>query len=221
MYQKILVAEDLKSINEGVQHLLEEIEIPVISSVQYCDDALLKLKKAVIDNEPYELLITDLSFKKDHRNEKYSSGEELIAVVKDQFPDIHIIVYSVDDRIQKIKKLFEKFDINGFVCKGRNGIQDLKDAIFITYKNKVFISSQVSQALRKTSSINIDDYDIILLNYLAQGHIQDEISQLLKNQKISPNSLSTVEKRINKMKSILEVQNTVHLIAIAKDMGLI
>lgn len=221
MYSKILVAEDLKSITDGIHTLLEELNIQVIEQVQYCDDAFLKIKKSVLDGEPYELLITDLSFKKDHRNEKYTSGEELVEAVKSEYPSVKVIVYSIDDRIQKIRRLFEKFEIDGYVCKGRKGIQELKDAIFLTYNGKQYISDQVSQALRNTNSVNIDDFDIILLSYLAKGHIQDEISQLLKNQNITPNSLSTIEKRINKMKNIMDVQNTVHLIAVSKDMGLI
>ncbi|GLB49473.1 DNA-binding response regulator [Neptunitalea lumnitzerae] len=221
MYSKILVAEDLKSITDGIHTLLEELNIPITEQVQYCDDAFLKIKKSVLDGEPYELLITDLSFKKDHRNEKYTSGEELVEAVKSEYPSVKVIVYSIDDRIQKIRRLFEKFEIDGYVCKGRKGIQELKDAIFLTYNGKQYISDQVSQALRNTNSVNIDDFDIILLSYLAKGHIQDEISQLLKNQNITPNSLSTIEKRINKMKNIMDVQNTVHLIAVSKDMGLI
>jgi alpha-tubulin suppressor-like RCC1 family protein len=46
------------------------------------DEALLKVKKANLDGTPFQLLISDLSFKEDHQLNKLNSGEELIAAVK-------------------------------------------------------------------------------------------------------------------------------------------
>ena len=79
MFKKVLIADDLGSINKGVLSLLDKTGIRDVQSEQYCDSSYLKIKKALLDKDPYELLITDLSFKSDHRDEKYTSGEELIA----------------------------------------------------------------------------------------------------------------------------------------------
>jgi hypothetical protein len=48
---------------------------------KYCDEALLKIKK-VLNDQPYELLISDLSFKADHNKNQLNSGEELIQAVR-------------------------------------------------------------------------------------------------------------------------------------------
>lgn len=66
MFHKVLIAEDLDSISIAVVQALEEISILEINHAKYCDDAFLKIKKALHDNQPYDLLISDLSFKPDH-----------------------------------------------------------------------------------------------------------------------------------------------------------
>ena len=58
MFKKVLVAEDLDSISIAVIQVLEDLKVPTIHHVKYCDDGLLKIKKALLDNEPYDLLIS-------------------------------------------------------------------------------------------------------------------------------------------------------------------
>ena len=62
MFSKVLLAEDLDSINIAVATTLDELNVVDVDNVKYCDDALLKIIKAIQDNNPYQLLITDLSF---------------------------------------------------------------------------------------------------------------------------------------------------------------
>jgi hypothetical protein len=52
------------------------------------------------------------------------------------------------------------------------------------------------------------------------GYILEEISREFKNTGIIPNG-SSIEKRINKLKIYFKANNNVHLIAIAKDLGLV
>lgn len=88
MFKKVLVAEDLDSISIAVVQVLEELQVPVIHHVKYCDEGLLKVKKAVADKEPYDLLITDLSFKSDHRKVNLNSGDELIGAINNVQPEL-------------------------------------------------------------------------------------------------------------------------------------
>lgn len=78
MFKKVIVSDDLVSINLGMLTILDTLKVKQVISVQYCDDAYLRIKRAAHDKEPFELLITDLSFKKDHRAQKFQSGEALI-----------------------------------------------------------------------------------------------------------------------------------------------
>ena len=63
MFKKVLVAEDMDSINHAVASVLNELNIPKIAHAQYFDKAWLLAKKASQDDEPFDLLICDLSFK--------------------------------------------------------------------------------------------------------------------------------------------------------------
>ena len=222
MFKKVLVAEDFDSISITVGKALEELSVSEIHHAKYCDDAFLKIKKALRDQAPYDLLISDLSFKIDHRENKLTSGDELIAAVKKIQPDIKIIVFSIEDKSFRIKSLFNNLGISAFVAKGRNSIPELKKAISGIFNDETTIlSSKLSYTLREKSLIEIETYDIEILKLLSKGHILDEISSEFKTLGIIPNGSSSLEKRINRLKIYLKANNNVHLIAIAKDLGLV
>ncbi len=222
MFKKVLVAEDLDSISIAVIQVLEELNVPTIHHVKYCDDGILKIKKALIDNEPYDLLITDLSFKSDHREINLESGEELIGAVNEVQPMIKKIVFSIEDKSYRIKSLFNDFGINAYVSKGRNSIKELKKAKERTFENEEkILSSDLSFSFNDKTLIEIESYDISILKLLAQGYTLENISNEFKSNCILPNGTSSIEKRINKLKIYFKANNNVHLIAIAKDFGLV
>jgi two-component system, NarL family, captular synthesis response regulator RcsB len=222
MFNKVLVAEDFDSISITVVQALNELSVSEIHHAKYCDDAFLKIRKAIQDDTPYDLLISDLSFKTDHRETKLNSGEELIAAVKKTQPNIKTIVFSIEDKSFRIKSLFNDLEINAFVAKGRNSIPELKKAIQGVYENDAkILSPELSHTLRDKSLIEIEAYDISLLKLMAKGLILDEIALDFKNSGIIPNGSSSIEKRINKLKIYFKASNNVHLIAIAKDLGVI
>lgn len=221
MFKKVIVADDLVSINLGMLSVLKDLNVAEVESVQYCDDAYLKIKKSYQDHKPYELLITDLSFKKDHRDQEYPSGEALVAAMHKDFPDLKIIVYSIEDRIQRTRKLIMEYGVKAYVCKGRRGLTELTDAINAVNNNLQYVSHQVAPALSKKSNLEIDNFDILIVKYLSEGFSQDQISLQLKDNNLSPNSLSTIEKRLNKLRIQFKANNVIHLVAIVKDLGLI
>ncbi|WP_338357072.1 response regulator [Yeosuana marina] len=221
MFEKVLIVDDHDVVNEGVLAVLKSKGIDQVHKAQYCDEAFLKIKRAVFDNQPFDLLITDLSFKKDYHESKLLSGEDLIAALRPDFPDLQIIVYSMEDRLQKVRILINKHHINSYVCKGRKGATELEKAIECVYNNELFLSPQVENALSSRTNLEITDYDIELIKQLSLGLSQGEISNLLEKNNITPNSLSSVEKRLNKLKDQFKANNSIHLVAIVKDLGLI
>jgi DNA-binding NarL/FixJ family response regulator len=216
MFKKILVAEDLKGINEGIlSFLTENLEIEKLELVQYCDDAYLKYKKAILDEEPYDLLITDLSFEGDHREQKLASGDELATKIREIDTDIKIIAYSVEKKFSKIKKLINTVGLNGYVSKGRTGLDELVTCVKEVYRGNTYLSPEVRPALTKKNITELSDFDIEILKHLANGHIQKDISRLMFT------STSSVEKRLNALKIVFRAKNATHLVSIIKDLGLI
>ena len=222
MFNKVLIAEDLDTISVAVIQALETLSIVEIHHAKYCDDAYLKIKKALHDNVPYDLLISDLSFKTDHRENKLTSGEDLIEAVKIAQPDIKTIVFSIEDKSFRVQSLFNNLGINAYVSKGRNSIPELQHTIQRIYDNEdKIVSTELSHAMRDKSIFEIEVYDISLLKLLSKGHILDEIAERFKELGTTPNGSSSIEKRINKLKVYFKANNNVHLIAIAKDLGLV
>lgn len=222
MFKKVLIVDDIDFNDIAAVQVLKDLEVPDVTFAKYCDDAFLKIKRAYKDNDPYELLISDLSFKADYRENILNSGEELISAVKQLFPEIKIIVFSIEDKSYRIKSLFDKYYISGYVMKGRNSIAELKKAVEVTYQDKQkYLSPELNYILQDKTVNEIDNYDIQLIKYLSKGVTQENMEATFKEAGITPNSKSTIEKRLNKLKIYFKANNPTHLVAIAKDLGLV
>lgn len=222
MFNKVLLVDGFDIVNISVGHALSELSILEINEAKCCDDAFIKIKKGLWDNSPYDLLISDLSFKKDFRNTKLSSGEELITAVKKIQPNIKTIVFSEEDKSFKIKSLFKDVNINAFVYKGRDGISELKKAVQVVCREDTIISSLANPHTSKDDFlVEIEEYDIYILKRLSFGYSSQEISSDFKKSGVIPNSSSSIEKQINKLKIYFRARNNTHLIAISKDMGIL
>ncbi len=222
MFKKVLVTEDLGSISHGIaQMLYERTGIDEIQQAHYCDEAFLRFRRAIKDHEPFDLLITDLSFKESHRERKLTSGMQLIKAIQEIQPDIKVIVYSMEDRPGKVKTLLEEYGVSGYVCKGRYGLSELMQSITEVYNDFTYVSPRMQDAMDKNNVFELKDYDIMLLTHLSKGLTQEQIRDYFKQHQISPCSISSIEKRLNKLKYNFKAKNAIHLVAMTKDLGLL
>ncbi len=223
MFKKVLIAEDMDFINSGIKSELTNLGIEQIDYVQYCDEALLKLKCAkLLDMEPYDLLISDLSFDEDYIEQNIKSGDELIKAVRKEFPSLKIAVFSVEDKEYRVQTLFNEHKINAYVWKSREGLRELKKAVQQIYNTeRNYISPHVAGSMSKSKAIEIVEYDIFLIECLAKGYLQEEISAILKEKCWSPTSVSSIEKRLKFLREHFNANNPTHLVSIAKDLGLV
>ena len=220
MFGKILIAEDHESSNFSVQKVLNDLKIPNVDHVYYCDDAFSYVKKSA-DSSPYQVLITDLSFEEDHRKQLIKNGRELIKACRDIDPELKVIVFSAEHRLGVIDLLFSELKINAFVRKARLDSKELKKAIEAVYQNETYISHDLKLPVKSMNTLEFSNYDIVLLRLLSEGILQKNIPQILQEKDIYPNSLSSIEKRMNAMKLALTVKNNEQLIAYCKDLGII
>lgn len=224
MFQKILIAEEFDIIFSGLKATLEEIEITSteINHASYGDEAFMKLKKGVLDNSTYDLLICDLYFLENHNSQEITTGKDLIKRVREEFPVLKIIVFSDEDKSFIIQDLHKNFKINAYVFKDRNGQKELKKAIHhIHYSEDFYISKEVKGAIHPRKAIKISEFDIFLIKCLARGCSQEDISIKLKKKRISPSSTSAIEKRLKFLKENFNANNPAHLVALAKDLGVV
>lgn len=221
MIRKVLIVDDHEDVNKSVLNILHSHGITNVHSSQYCDDAFLKIKKGDLDSDPFDLVITDLSFKPDHRTCNLCSGEELIAFLRKDYENLPIIVYSMNDQLQKVRHLFKDYHVNAYVCKDRKGASELEEAVTAIINDKQFLSPQIATALSPKSSLEITDYDIELVKQLSLGLDQKEISAYFLSINYKPNSISTIEKKLNKLRLQFKANNAIHLVSKMKDLGLI
>ncbi|MGI9650516.1 response regulator [Chryseobacterium sp. RLHN22] len=221
MFKKILISEDHESINISVQKTLEELHIKSFDYVYYCDDALAKTQKAIREKQPYDLLITDLYYEEDHHPQKLKDGKELISAIRQEQPDLKIIVFSAEHKSGIIDSLFSDYGINGYVRKARHDSKELKKAINSVYNNENYLSLDLKQDIKKLNNYEFTSYDITLVSLLSQGVLQKNIPVFLQNNNIKPNSLSSIEKKLNTLKEDLGISNNEQLVAFCKDLGII
>lgn len=60
-----------------------------------------------------------------------------------------------------------------------------------------------------------------IIRQMAKGYTQREVAEYLKQRNMHPNSLSTVEKEVNKLKKALGAQTTVHLFVLLIKQGIL
>lgn len=222
MFKKVLIAEDQHTIHKGLEATLNELFVAEVHNVAYCDDALLKIKSALLSNAPYDLLISDLSFKDDQRKKELSSGEDLIAAVKIVQPNLKIIVFSVEHRIGKIKNLIDSFDIDAYVEIGRDESREIHNALQAVKNGETYFSNGIQQLLRSANEIEeTDQYDQLILQLLAKGLKRDQIADYFEERDLPNKSLRSIEKRLTNLKILFNAQTSEQLIAIAIDRGMI
>ncbi|MBZ4188859.1 response regulator [Niabella beijingensis] len=221
MIKKILIAEDYESSNLSIQKTLEELNITNPDYVYYCDDALLRIQKAVEANASYDLLITDLHFEEDHRQQKITSGAALIAAARNIQPDLKILVFSATGKPATIEMLFNKQEIDGYVCKGRNDAKELKSAIREIDRNQRYFPRQQFLQIRQKNAHDFTPADIAIISCLAEGIDQKDIPFYLEQKQLRPSGLSSIEKRIKIMKDAFNFSKTGQLIAFCKEKGIV
>lgn len=222
MFEKVLVVEDFDVINSGIKIALDELNIKEVDYVSYCDEAFLKIKKAFLKSESYQLIISDLSFENDGTPQQLKSGDELIEKIRNEFPDLKIIVFSVEDKSYRIQNLYNNLKIQGYVWKSRNGLKELKKAIHLAAtSNEFYISPDLNSAIHPKKTIEITEYDVHIIEQLSKGVLQDNLPKIFEEKHIKPSGKSSIEKRLKFLKEHFNATNPAHLVAIAKDFGLI
>ncbi len=219
MFKKVLIAEDEDFLNISLRTTLKDLGVIQDNRdfVSYCDDALNRVKKAIQEGNPYELLITDLSFLEDARKQEIASGTELIRAVKEIQSTIKVLVFSVDDRKSTANSLFINLGINGYVPKTRGAAADFRSAINSIYQGKKYYSQNLRNDIKTLHNYEFTEIEKTIVLLLYKGKSQKEISAYLEQNQIKPWSLSSIEKTLSHLKTELNVSTPAQLIGYCRD----
>ena len=222
MFKKVLIVEDHESASISVQKSLTDLGInhDYRDYVYYCDDALSRIRKAISEKEPYELMITDISFENEIVQE-IPGGMELIKAVKAIQPEIKILVFSIENRMAVANTFMEEHGADAFIPKARGDAKDLKAAVEALSQGERYRSPNLRPAHRSMPAFDFTSYDKTIIFLLANGTAQKDIPLYLQKNNIRPAGLSSVEKRLYAIKNALDFSSNEQLVAFCKDQKLI
>lgn len=221
MIDKVIIAEDHEFANLSVQKTMDDLKVKQYDYAFYCDDAFAKIQLAKQKGEPYDLLITDLSFEDDGTAQKIKDGVDLIRAVRAVQPDILILILSGQHRPADIHNLFENNEVDAYVRKARHDVQELKLAMQALAKRQRYYPRSLAQQVKRSNTYEFTDFDITIIRLLNEGYQQNEIPAYLKQQNIKPSSLSSIEKRLSQIKEELGFSNNQQLMVFCSNAGLL
>jgi two-component system, NarL family, captular synthesis response regulator RcsB len=221
MIDKVIIAEDHEFANLSVQKTMEELKVKQYDYAFYCDDAFAKIQLAQKKGEPYDLLITDLSFEDDGTAQKINDGIELIRAVRSIQPGILILILSGQYRPADIHNLFENNEVDAYVRKARHDVQELKAAMNALSKGQRYYPRSLAQLIKRSNTYEFTEFDITIIRLLSEGYQQNKIPDYLKEHNIKPSSLSSIEKRLNQIREELGFSNNQQLMVFCSTAGLL
>ena len=217
----VLIIEDVDSIIIGLKTVLLEMPYCTAETAKTAIEALTAINTSVEAENPFDLIIADFSFGGIIFGNSPKQEQTFVEKVKKLLPLCKIIVYSAERKPYLINNLLNRRLINGFIAKDRDSLSLFPRVIkHFEAGNQIYLSPKLQPMAERYDTADIEEYDVILLELLASGSTQADISTKLKKQGVT-SSVSSIEKRINRLKILLAAQNTIHLIAIAKDDGII
>lgn len=220
-FENILVVEDQEMANLSLRITLESLQLPRPLHSYHTDHAVTLLRKALSEGDPYDLLITDLYFEDEGTAKQLPDGAELIKEAKCLQPGLKVLVFSGENKIGMIRRLYEEMAIDGFVRKGRGDAQNLKDALEQIAQNRRYYPREYRSLSAQQNQYDFSDYDKAIVRLLNEGYSQQEIADWLEANEMLPFGLSSVEKRLKLMRTAMNFNKNQQLIGFCKDLGII
>jgi DNA-binding NarL/FixJ family response regulator len=202
MKHRVLIVDDHPIVRRGLSSLLnDEADVLVCGEAEDVEDAL----EMVAATEP-ELVVVDISL-------KTGSGMRLLTQIKDRFPEVKTLVWSMFD-----EKLFAERALRagalGYINK-RESIDHVVDAVNRVLGGEVYLSETMTRALVERVSDGKDvegdpvgrlsNRELEVFELIGRGNTTQEIARRLK---LSP---KTIEAHRERIKLKLDLRNAAEL----------
>ena len=205
----ILIVDDYKMIREAWKQLLHlQGSVNVVGEASNGKEAIALCKTLKPD-----LILMDI-------NMPEMNGVDAIRIIKNNFPWIKIIALTVQMELAYVKSVL-KYGAEGFVTKNSDK-EELFQAIELAINDERYLCKDIQQLLlnntihdkeKKTRSLTIRELEIIRL--IGEGLTSTQIADKLFL------NIKTIESHRRNIFKKLAVKNSVELIKIAVERGLI
>jgi len=213
----ILIADDHPIFVDGIVSLIEGIDgFSVVSTAVNGKDALDKIPQSHPD-----IVLMDI-------NMPEMDGVEATRIIKDQYPDVKVIMLTMYDEIRLIKDVLE-IGARGYILKNI-GREDLIKALETVSNGQPYLDPAVQEKMIISLSGNEEDVqdepnaelvnsittrEMEILQLIAMGMTSGEIAKKLFISK------NTVETHRKNLLGKLNVKNTAALLKFAYQNGLV
>lgn len=202
---QIILVDDHQLFGQSLSSLLIQMnEVENINVFQRGSEVLSFLKSNVVD-----VVISDLQMPE-------MSGIDLTAKIHEHFPDIKVLILTIDDEPHKIRQAIAA-GASGYLLKDTDKTE-LEEAIKKLYQGLPYYSEKVLKIItteeKDKSTISkelaqLSAREIDVLKLIAQEYSTNEIADLLFV------SVNTVESHRKNLMKKLDVKNVVGLIKFA------
>ena len=191
----ILIVEDSVSYAQGMELLLKQH--PKVKDVEHAADYGTTLKK--LKDTPIDVVILDLNFET-----KEFDGFMIAKKIKQQYPNIKVMVLSQHTRKHYYERLFNECSVDAYLDK-QLGVEETYSALEAVVRGEKYIDENIANMLEIEQWMRISKRELEVLEILAKGLAQKEIANQLHI------SHKTVESHINNMFERFGVKNSVEL----------
>lgn len=219
MNKKILVSEDYDCVSLSIVNALKKYNSS-IEQVRDCDKAYAKIKKALIEENPYDLLILDISYSlASHDNLVIKGGLELLSLFKDENIYPKVLIFSSIIEPLTIKKYYDFYPIQGFITKGSEDLKELEVAFKMIFNGEIYYPESMEDKSKYLYELNLEEEK--LLKLLNKGDSVRSISEYFKKMKMEPSNPRTLQKRIERLWKAFGAKNTIDLLRICRENDII
>lgn len=214
MLIKVLLVEDHEIVREGLKALLEaEKNIKIAGEASNGREALFLVKASLPD-----VVLMDV-------NMPVMNGIEATQLIKKEFPEVKVLILSMHDHESYLIDMLDA-GANGYVIKNCSR-EELIFAIKKVASDGVYIGPEFTLGMlakyknssafniEKNPDISLSDYEIEVLQLVAEGLTNVEMAQKLHT------SVRTIETRRKRLQEKTKTSNTATLIRFAVLNGLI
>lgn len=219
---KILIVDDHQLVIEGILSYLKEIENLNISTTNSCDEAYALIQES-LNEIPFQIIFTDLSFDNTTLNSVIKSGEELIKKLKKEEIAIKTGVITGHSETNRVFNVLQHLNPDAYILKGKCSTDELNFAIQKMLKNETFYTHEIHQKLTKRAMVEIqmDDIALQILKELRNHPKINNLEGVIKKSNGDLVKTRTIEAKLSKLRGDLNANNNTDLVLKAMELGIL
>lgn len=219
---RILIADDHQLVIQGILCSLKEVGDFDVVSTTTCDEAF-QLIKTHQNNNPFQILFTDLSFDNSTKDTNLDGGEELIKAIRNNEIDIKIAVITGHTETNRVYNVISNLNPNAYLLKSKCDAIEIGFAVQKMLANDYYYTHEIHQKIMKRNIVQIqmDDVAVQILKELPNHPKISNLEGVITKSDGSEIKLRSIETKLGILRADLNANNNTDLILKAKELGII